>query len=82
MVEVLTQQPMDKRFEEAAFFIRDRATDYPTLIVKHAETLLGAAALIASDLDNPYGPLLDPRPQTLKNLGSSGSFVDHSPPHS
>jgi hypothetical protein len=38
------------------------------LLAKHAETLLGAAALIASDLDHPYSPLLDPRPSTVKTL--------------
>lgn len=68
IVEVLTQRPTDKRFEEAAFFFRDQAKYYPTLIESHAETLLGAAALISGDLDNPYSPLLDPRPSALKAL--------------
>jgi hypothetical protein len=68
IIEVLTQRPADGRFEEAAFFVRDRAKYYPMLLAKHAETLLGAAALIASDLDHPYSPLLDPRPSTVKTL--------------
>jgi hypothetical protein len=67
-VEVLTQRPTDKRFEEAAFFIRDDAINHPTLLAEHAETLLGTAALIASDLDNPHSPLVDPRPEALRSL--------------
>jgi len=68
VVETLTQRPFDKRFEEAAHFLLNHGEDYPLLLDKHAETLLGAGALIAGDLENPYSPLLDPRPTPLKEL--------------
>jgi hypothetical protein len=68
IVEIITNRPKDKRFEEAASFFRDHGEHYPLLLEDQAETLLGAAALIAGELENPYSPLLDPRPNELKVL--------------
>ena len=66
IMEVFTQRPNDERLGDAAGFLRTQAKDYPNLLDMHVTTLLGAAALISADLDNPYSFLLDPRPDTLK----------------
>jgi len=68
IVDVLAEHPNDERFGEAAVFLRDQGINYPSLIDEHTEMLLGAAALIASELETPYSPLLDPRPNDLKAL--------------
>lgn len=55
---------------KAIWFFRDRALDFPDLLENHAETLLGAAALLASDLETPQSPLLDLslKPDVLKQM--------------
>jgi hypothetical protein len=68
IVEIFTQRPNDERLGDAAAFLRSHASDYPSLLDSHASTLLGAAALISDDLDQPYSLLLDPRPDALKVL--------------
>jgi len=71
IVDVLMQRPADERLTEAAQFIRDEAHHYPKLLAEHAEVLLGAAALIAGDLEYRYSPLVDPRPDVQKALEAS-----------
>ena len=57
-VEVLTHRRSDQLMTQAIDFLRNRAGYFPSLVDQHAETLLGATALIASDLDSPESPLL------------------------
>ena len=68
IVEIFTQRPSDERLGDAAAFLRSHAADYPDLVDIHVSTLLGAAALISTDLEHPYSFLLDPRPDELKIL--------------
>jgi hypothetical protein len=68
IVEVLAQRPRDGRFNLAGSFAREEMPSHPSLVDANAEVLLGAAALIAGDLENPYSSLLDPRPDALKAI--------------
>jgi hypothetical protein len=69
IVETILDRPDDERFQEAVYcFGHDRNEFFPALVDEHVESLLGAAALIAEDLANPYSPLTDPRPTELKVL--------------
>jgi hypothetical protein len=70
IVQIFTQRPSDERLGDAAAFLRSHAADYPDLLEIHVSTLLGAAALISTDLEHPYSFLLDPRPDGLKILES------------
>jgi len=67
-VELLLKRPDHELLTEVIWFLRDEAKRFPHLLEQHAETLLGAAALIATELDTPNSPLLDldPRPDPLK----------------
>ena len=73
LVDALTQRPSGQRLTEVIWFLRNRATSYPALLQRHAETLLGTAALMASELDAPQSPLmsLDIAPDPLKTLEQS-----------
>ncbi|MBA5867588.1 MAG: hypothetical protein GDA67_12930 [Nitrospira sp. CR1.3] len=69
VVEVVLERPRDERLQEAVYCLGHyRVAFFPTLVDQHVESLLGAAALIADDLANPYSPLTDPRPTELKVL--------------
>jgi hypothetical protein len=67
-VELLVKRPEHELLTKVIWFLRDEAKRFPDLLAQHAETLLGAAALVATDLDIPSSPLLDldPRPDSLK----------------
>lgn len=69
IVETVLERPSDERFQEAVYCLSHyRVELFPTLVDEHVESLLGAAALIAEELANPYSPLTDPRPSELKVL--------------
>lgn len=68
IMDLVTTRPDDDRFDDVLHFLRHDARKWPTLVDEHSVSLLGAAALIASDLDQPYSALLDPRPNALKAL--------------
>lgn len=70
MVEVLAQRPDNERLLTLIWFLRDAGKSLPTLVEAQFDELLGAAALLASDLDTPSSPLLDldVRPNPLKAL--------------
>ena len=73
-VDVLSNRDENDLLLEAIEFLRHEALRFPELSEKHAETLLGAAALIASDLEAPESPLLDLSltPDPLKSLERQG----------
>jgi hypothetical protein len=73
-VELLVNHPEHELLTQVIWFLRDEAKRFPHLLTLHAETLLGAAALIATDLDEPSSPLLDLdlRPDPLKALEKQG----------
>ena len=59
MVEVVALRTKGRRLSKAIWFLRGPAKRYPSLLERHAESLLGASALIASELEAPVSPLLD-----------------------
>ena len=59
MVEVVALRTRGRRLSKAIWFLRGPAKRYPDLLERYAESLLGASALIASELDAPTSPLLD-----------------------
>jgi hypothetical protein len=69
-VELLVNRPERELLTNVISFLRDEAKRFPHLVTLHAETLLGAAALIATDLAEPSSPLLDLdlTPDPLKGL--------------
>jgi hypothetical protein len=81
-VETLAQRPSGRQLTEVIWFLRNFAASFPALLRQHAETLLGAAALIASDLAVPHSPLmsLDITPDPLKALeeGSRRMSLEHA----
>ena len=70
MVEVVALRMKGQRLSKAIWFLRGPAKRYPGLLERYADTLLGASALIASELDAPSSPLLDLEvpPDTLRAL--------------
>ncbi len=68
IVNTLAQRPDDKRLNESVQFLRHHGRYDPKLLIEHVDVLIGAAALVAGDLDDPYSPLLDPRPDQEKAL--------------
>lgn len=73
-VDVLSNRDNNDLLSKAIEFLRGEALRFPELFEKHEETLLGAAALIASDLEVPESPLLDLSltPDPLKSLERQG----------
>ncbi len=73
-VEVLSNRDENELLLKAIWFLRHEALGFPELFEKHAETLLGAAALIAGDLEAPESPLLDLSltPDPLKSIEKQG----------
>ncbi len=68
IIQTFLDRRADERLTEATDTLRDGAEYFPDLVAAEAETLLGAAALIAEDLKERYSPLLDPRPTVEKAL--------------
>jgi hypothetical protein len=69
IVDTLLSRPNDNRFRDAAIFVRDHVRYLPMpLLQSQTDSLLGAAALIAEDLEKPYSFLLDQRPSEVKNI--------------
>ena len=73
-VDVLSNRNDNDLLLKAIWFLRNQALRFRELFEKHAETLLGAAALIAGDLEAPESPLLDLSltPDPLKSLEKQG----------
>jgi hypothetical protein len=73
-VDVLSNRDDNELLLKAIWFLRHEALRFPELFEKHAETLLGAAALIAGDLEAPESPLLDLSltPDPVKSLETQG----------
>jgi hypothetical protein len=69
-VDILSNRDGNDLLLKAIWFFRNKALRFPELFEEHAETLLGAAALIGSDLEAPESPLLvqTPTPDPLKSL--------------
>jgi hypothetical protein len=70
LVALLAQRPKGDRLTTLIWFLRDQAGRFPDILERNAEKLLGAAALIAADLDTPSSSLLDLdlTPDPLKRL--------------
>lgn len=70
MVELLAQRPDNERLLTLIWFLRHEAGHFLEYVESHADALLGAAALVAGDLDAPSSPLLDldVRPNPLKTM--------------
>ena len=69
ILDLIARRPDDDRLNDVLQFLRHDARHWPRLVDAHVDALIGAAALIASDLDQqPYSILLDPRPDALKAL--------------
>lgn len=58
-MDVLSNRDDNELLLKAIWFLRHQALRFPELFERHAETLLGSAALIAGDLEEPESPLLD-----------------------
>jgi hypothetical protein len=67
-VEMLLHRPSSAQLTKVIWFLRDYAGLYPDLLERHAESMLGAAALIASDLNVPQSSSLDITPDPLKAI--------------
>lgn len=69
-VDVLSNRAEDEILQKAIWFLRHEALRFPGLLRTHAETLLGAAALVAEDLKIPESPILDLSltPDPLKHM--------------
>jgi hypothetical protein len=63
-IELLLKFPDDELSTKVIWFLRNEAKRFPNLLEQHAETLLGAAALVASELDAPNSPLFGSGPHT------------------
>jgi hypothetical protein len=74
LIELVLNRVDDERLLKAIWFLRGEALRFPDLFEKHAETLLGAAALIADELEVPQSPLLDLeiKPDAIKQLEIQG----------
>ena len=57
LVESLTRPVPHEVLFEAVHLLRRCPAEYPTLMAQHADALLGAAALIAAELDVPDSPV-------------------------
>jgi hypothetical protein len=70
LVAALAQRPKGERLTTLIWFLRHQAGRFLDILERNAERLLGAAALIAADLDKPSSPLLDLdlTPDPLKRL--------------
>jgi hypothetical protein len=73
-VELVSNRVENDRLLKAISFLRYNALRYPDLLEKHAETLLGSAALISGDLENRDSPLMDLslKPDLLKQIEAQG----------
>lgn len=69
-VEIVSNRVNDDRLQKALWFLRHEAARYPELLQRHAETLLGSAALISGDLESPQSPILDLslKPDPMKEI--------------
>jgi hypothetical protein len=74
LVELILKRVDNESILKAIWFLRDEALRFPDLFERHAESLLGAAALIADELEVPQSPLLDLeiKPDALKQLETQG----------
>jgi hypothetical protein len=69
-IEALTLPVTRPILTKAIWFLRTSATRFPQLLEEHAETLLGAAALISAELDVKDSPIsnLEIKPDPLRAL--------------
>lgn len=75
VLETLIAKPHDKRLEEATDILRGLKYGNITCLVGQEDLLLGAAVQITTELDNPYSPLTDPRPDPIKALEASSRRI-------
>lgn len=70
VVAALAMRPDDDRLDHAREALKSAARHHRQLLLPHVTTLLGAAALLAQDLDaeTPPAMLHDPRPEELRAL--------------
>ena len=71
VLETLIAKPNDERFEKATDILRGLKYGNISCLIGHEDLLLGAAAQISTELDNPYSLLTDPRPDPIKIMESS-----------
>jgi hypothetical protein len=69
-VDLLLSLPANELLSKADWFLQNEATRFPLLLERHAETLVGAAALIAAELEVPQSPIvnLSLKPDPLKAI--------------
>jgi hypothetical protein len=74
LIDLILKRVDNESLLKAIWFLRDEALRFPYLFEKHAEALLGAAALIADELEVPQSPLLDLeiKPDAIKQLETQG----------
>jgi hypothetical protein len=68
LVELVTRNTETHTLRKVLHFLQHVAADFPELLARHAETLLGGAALIAEELEQPQvaGSSLSLKPDMLK----------------
>lgn len=71
VLETLIAKPNDKRLEEVTNILRGLKYGNISYLIGQEELLLGGAAQISAELDNPYSFLIDPRPDPIKIMESS-----------
>jgi hypothetical protein len=74
LIELILERVDNESLLKAIWFLRDEALRFSDLFEKHAEALLGTAALIADELEVPQSPLLDLeiKPDAIKQLEIQG----------
>jgi hypothetical protein len=71
LLETLILKPDDERLEKATDILQGFEYGHMEYLIGHEDLLLGAAAQIAAELDNPYSLLTDPRPDSIKMMEST-----------
>jgi len=74
-LETLIAKPNDERLEEATQILQSLQYGNIKCLVGQEDLLLGAAVQITTELDNPYSPITDPRPDPVKILESSSRRI-------
>jgi hypothetical protein len=77
LIDLILKRVDNESLLKAIWFLRNEALRFPYLFEKHAEALLGAAALIADELEVPQSPLLDLeiKPDAIKQLETQGPVL-------
>lgn len=77
LIQSLTRRAENHRLSKVVSFLQYDAKRFPDLLQQHTETLLGAAALFAEELDRPdtSGSTLGLQPDMLKALEASSRRI-------